>query len=1035
MPSLPQTALNARDAFSMSQSGLPSSTLPFTEDMPISQWQPTNDVDPDQNVSIFLDSAQRLIDSCMYYSDDSLNTKLRNFSSNSFSVLHHNVRGLISSYTEIESFLYSKSIKIVGLCETFLTPTNRDLFTFTGYSVVHRTRSVGRRGGGVSLLIESSLSYTERNDLSSSLTSAESIFIEIPREATAFNKTLIIGEVYRPPNGSKTNFINDLDNLLNSFDRSDTICYFMGDINIDLMVCDSDPDSINYINAFSRHAFYPLISRPTRLASGTLLDHIFTNSYACFSKGRFFSGVALTDLSDHFPVIHVYQTSCTAPSPSNSIIRFQLISERTISALRNKLGEIDWTDLLTINDVNSFYDRFLDRLSRAYNECIPVIEKRYKTNHKPWITHCISKSIKEKNRLYATYVKHPCEYSRERYRSYKNRLNHLLRVSERNYAREQLQKYSANLKNQWKVINSIIERKQHSRLPLLMRTDANQDALNDPNQIANEMNSFFVNAGISVIAQNPPSVTDPLSFLPNVNSSHSMYARPATEREISKIIDNLKNSACGTDQFKRKVIKEVKAQLIQPVLHLVNLSLKSGIFPEKLKDAVITPVFKKGSKELIGNYRPISVLNVFSKILEKVMYERLISYVEATQILYNRQFGFRKGCSTEMAVTEAVSIVTKALNEKSSILAVNMDLSKAFDTINHEILCRKLAKYGLSGNILRWFISYLSNRKQMVKYNNTLSTKLTVKCGVPQGSNLGPLLFILYINDLQTISDNCDAILYADDCNLFFKLNGNNFNSSPINDRLREFSDWFSCNHLALNTQKTNYMVFSGRRKVNITGININGSNLKQVTHCNFLGICVDQALTWKQHILATSRKIAKSIGILRKVSKKLSKSIMLQLYNSFIVPYLQYGITLWGASSKSSLEPIFVLQKKALKLALDLPMRTSTASLFQGPKIRPLRDLYKLYVAIFMYKYNTNALPACFSNYFVQNLNNHRYNTRSATLYRLPLFSTVSCQKSMLFQGPKLWNTIPAEIRQSASIATFKARMRVYLADSLNPL
>ena len=157
----------------------------------------------------------------------------------------------------------------------------------------------------------------------------------------------------------------------------------------------------------------------------------------------------------------------------------------------------------------------------------------------------------------------------------------------------------------------------------------------------------------------------------------------------------------------------------------------------------------------------------------------------------------------------------------------------------------------------------------------------------------------------------------------------------------------------------------------------------------------------------------------------------MLQLYNSFIVPYLQYGITLWGASSKASLEPIFVLQKRALKLALELPMRTRTATLFHEPKIRPLHDLYKLYVAIFMYKYNTNALPTTFSNYFVQNSNNHRYNTRSAPLYRLPLFSTVSCQKSILFQGPKLWNSIPVEIRHSASITTFKAKMRVYLAES----
>ena len=1028
MPS--HASLNVQNAGSEDRSGLPSSTLPITAEIPSSQWQPTNDVDPDQNVSIFRDSLQQLNDSCIYYSDDLLNIKLRNYPSNSFSVMHHNVRGLSGSYTEIESFLSSKSVKIVGLCETFLNPDNQHLYTFTGYHVVHKPRPNGRRGGGVSLCVERSLSFTERNDLSSLITTAESIFVEIPRSFNVFNRPLVIGELYRPPNTSKTNFINELGNLLNALDRNDANCYLMGDINIDLMVCDSDVDSMNYYNAFSRHAFFPLINRPTRLISGTLLDHIFTNSRACLGGGHFFSGIALIDLSDHFPVIHACQNSSTVSSPSNSTFQFQLINDHTISALKNKLRDVDWADLLTIDDVNIFYDRFSDRLSRCYTSCIPVIEKRCNANHKPWITASLCKSIKEKNRLYALSVKHPCQYSRERYRSYRNRLNHLLRISERDYAKDQLEKYSANIKNQWKVINSLIERKHRSPLPNLMCFDANSQALNDPKQIADEMNSFFINAGISIINQNSPSSTDPLSFLPDVHLSHSMYVRPATEREITKIIESLKNSSSGIDQFKPRVIKELKSELLKPILHFVNLSLKDGIFPEKLKEALITPVFKKGSKELAGNYRPISVLNVFSKILEKIMYQRLTSYLDATKILYDRQFGFRKGCSTEMAVTEAVTIVTQALNNKNSILSVNMDLSKAFDTINHEILCRKLAKYGLKGNTLNWFVSYLQNRQQIVKYNNTLSAKQTIKCGVPQGSNLGPLLFILYINDLHLICDNCDSILYADDCNLFFKLNRNDTNPTTINGHLSAFSDWFSCNHLALNTNKTNYMVFSGRRRVAIDGIKINGSDLKQVANNNFLGICIDQALSWKPHIQGTCRKLARSIGILRKVSKKLSKTIMLRLYNSFIVPYLLYGITLWGSSSHSSLEPMFILQKKALKLALNLPMRTRTVTLFREPRIRPLHDLYKLNVSLFMFKFHSHLLPNCFDNYFELNSSQHSHNTRSANLFRLPLFTSVACQRSILFQGPKLWNSIPTDIRQSVSIRTFKAQMRVYLTD-----
>ena len=1032
MPSSSPVDLSVND-FSGGRSGIPSSIMPSTFDLFTSQWQPTNVVDPDQNVSIFRDFSHQLSDSCAYYSDDSVSEKLLKSFPNAFSLMHYNVRGIISSYTEIESFLASKSITIVGFCETFLRPDNCDLYPFTGYHVVHKPRSNGQRGGGVSLLINEALSFNERNDLSSLLSHAESLFIEIPSKFMKSKKNVIVGEIYRPPNGNKASFVNEIENLLSSISNYE--CYLMGDFNIDLMVCDNDADSINYSNCFNRYCFYPLVNRPTRLASATLLDHIFTNSCQFLGDGHFFSAIVLIDLSDHLPIIHAWNTSPMPEKETHSTFKYQLINERSISALKEKLREIDWSDLLLIEDVNVFYERFHNRLSQVYFKHIPVIQKKNKAQHKPWITASLRKSINEKNKLYSQSVKYPCQYSRERYRNYKNRLNHLLRASERNYAREQFQKYSSNLKNQWRVINNLIERKQRPPLPSTMRLNADSDSISNPQLIADEMNSFFVNSGISVIGHNPPSATDPLSLIPDLCDLHMMYAAPSNEREIIKIIESLKNSSAGSDQLKPKVIKEVKSELLKPVLHLVNLSLKSGVFPEKLKEALITPVFKKGCKDLVGNYRPISVLSVFSKILEKIMYKRLLGYLDSTRILYERQFGFRKGRSTEMAVTEAVSIITRALNDKDSILAVNMDLSKAFDTINHDILCKKLGKYGISGNLLKWFVSYLSNRKQSVRYGNTLSSEQVIQCGVPQGSNLGPLLFILYINDLHLISDACDAILYADDCNLFFRFKRSNSNiDNQINNTLHAFSDWFSCNQLALNTAKTNYMVFSGRRRTQINGITINGTELNQVAQCHFLGLIIDQTLSWKPHVQATCRKLAKSIGILRKISNKLSKALMLQLYNSFVLPYIQYGITLWGASSNASIDSIYVMQKKALKVALCLPLRTSTEELFRNSKIRPVRELYTLYVSLFMYKFHRSQLPTCFDNYFEQNSIHHEHNTRSAGLYRLPLFSTKNCQQSILFKGPKIWSNIPDRIRQSSSLRTFKCRMRVYLADPQDP-
>jgi hypothetical protein len=375
-----------------------------------------------------------------------------------------------------------------------------------------------------------------------------------------------------------------------------------------------------------------------------------------------------------------------------------------------------------------------------------------------------------------------------------------------------------------------------------------------------------------------------------------MLARPATRDEIGKIIDSLKSTAAGYDQIKPCIIKAIKNVILTPITHLVNLSLKQGIFPNELKTAVVTPVYKKGLSNEINNYRPISVLSVFAKILEKIMYSRLVSFLDSVHILYPKQFGFRENHSTELAVTEAINIVTSSLNQKKLVLTVGMDLSKAFDTINHEILCNKLSKLGINGQPLNWFRSYLSNRKQMTRFNDSFSSIETVLCGVPQGSNLGPLLFILYINDIQHICDTCKAVLYADDCNLFFDFNANDSMIAPtVNAKLNEISEWFACNQLALNASKTNYIVFSGKRKIRIDGISVNGTILTHKNEVNFLGIIIDQTLSWRPHIEAICLKISKSTGVLRKINRHLSKTSMILLYNSLVLPYLQYGISIWG--------------------------------------------------------------------------------------------------------------------------------------------
>ena len=317
--------------------GHPSECMPTSDAFENSPWQATNDLDFDLNINIIRDAAYYLSTSCNYHSIQSLKSTFELHNSNALSLLHYNVRGIISSYDELENLLSLHPLKIIGLYETFLNESNMGLYHFSGYSALHKVRS-NRRGGGVALLLDNSLVYSERTDLSDLLPSAESVFAEL----TVNKKRVIVGEIYRPPSGNSTLFIEQFEALLSVVERERATCYLMGDMNINLMMCDTDRVAMDFLNCNCRHAFFPLINRPTRLPSATLIDHIYTNAYECLSGGRFTSGVLLLDLSDHLPVFHICAATKNDSSNRKTIFKFQLINDHTISSpvnLIKKRGE------------------------------------------------------------------------------------------------------------------------------------------------------------------------------------------------------------------------------------------------------------------------------------------------------------------------------------------------------------------------------------------------------------------------------------------------------------------------------------------------------------------------------------------------------------------------------------------------------------------------------------------------------------------------------------------------------------------------
>ena len=989
---------------------------------------PLFDIDPDIQYFNEVTSLNNFTQ-CDYYVED---TFLRMYQSDikcafPFSLIHVNIRSIPKHFDEWELYLQSLGhhFSIVGVTETWLNDQNVTNYDLSGYQHVYKCRS-DQRGGGVSLFVIDRISFHERRDLDINSNVMESVFVEIGKESLGRPRNTIIGLVYRPPNTDINIFNEQISEVLDRIKSEKKQVYLLGDFNINLLDANSHVPIAEFLDTLFSNFIFPSITKPTRVTktSCTLIDNIFHND---MNQSGMIKGVLFTEISDHFPVFLICPDELLDVEPKINGTRDYC--QTNIERFRSKLGALNWSLIFDEKDGEEAFNGFHTAFLEIYEKSFPYRKKptNYK-GRKPWLSLALRNSIKHKNKLYVRYLRNPTQENIEIYKVYKRNLQRLLRLSERKYYEEFIHDNKNNVKKLWGIIKQVINKGKNSSKSVNFNVGGK--VINDSYEISNGFNKYFANIAKDLARKIPKSSVDPLKFIPESNL-HTIAIDPVTENEVSNVIKSLKNSSStGYDGIQTEVIKSTFHAYLTPLTQVLNASLIQGFFPDKLKISKVVPLLKSGNPASFNNYRPVSVLPLFSKILEKLMHNRLMSFIDKHDILYQFQFGFRQHHGTNMTLITLVDKILSAIDNGDIVVGIFLDFKKAFDTVNHDILLRKLERYGIRGIAHNWIKDYLNKRQQFVCYNGSISSRTYVDIGVPQGSVLGPLLFLIYINDLANVSNNVFPVMFADDTNIFLRGREVNKTVKIMNTELTEIVVWLSANAISLNVEKTKYMIFrSLRKRIDQTEkLLIKGNVVERVSSIKFLGVMLDQTLSWNLHIQMVKNKLAKSIGILKLANKTLPKAIIKSLYFSFIYPHLVYCVEVWGNAADVHVSQLLKMQKRCIRLIKSVPPRTESAPLFKELGILKIHDIYRLYTMCFMFKFIKNLLPGIFDTMFTKNINIALRQTRQIHKLQVPRMKSTLYMKSLKYQGVIEWNNISEKIEHNCSYHSFKHSAKTFL-------
>lgn len=930
------------------------------------------------------------------------------------SVAHVNAESLFGHFDEFHDIFISSNFHIICVSESWLSSRVASTSVHLPGYTLFRTDRVGLTRGGVAVYVQSHLQTTVLSS-SGQHGRPEYMFLKVK----LFTESILIGVCYRPP---KVGFLCDFETALVDLLVDYKHVLILGDFNADLLSTRPASDVTIMRNIIESCNLTLLQSGATHHTGNThtLLDLVLTADPA---RVQTHGKTSVPGLSKHDLVYVVYKVR--TPRLSHRNVTYRDLNNLDFQALIDDAKIMPWSDVDNFSNVDDMVSHFNNMILTLFDKHAPLRTVRVKRPPAPWITPEIRSLMKERDAAWRRYKRTGDVLCKQTFRSLRNRVKQSIRNSKLRYAHS-IFSGENNSKSMWKNVK---------RFGIAARN--NQD--NCPKIPINELNGHFVNSGAPT---SQDAVKRHLSHLESQEppGPHVFQLRSVTLTEVKKAVARINTKAIGADGISIKFIKPILDIIIKPICSIFNRSINTSTFPSEWKLSHVLPLPKKSNPVSASDYRPISILPVLSKALERLVHQQVCSYMITNKLFDPFQSGFRAGHSTTTALLKVTDDIRLAMDKRLVTILLLFDFSKAFDSVNHKILLQKLRLLGFSPTALAWISSYLSGRLQKTLCSGIFSDPVAVTCGVPQGSVLGPLLFSIFVHDISKTLNFSKYHIYADDLQIYFHSSLSDLFTSIglVNSDVCSLVSWVNEHGLLLNAKKTQPIIIGSSRIMSkivfedVPNIVIGDVAVPYCRTVTDLGLVLNTTLSWTEQVTKTCNKVFAAMHTLKSSGWMLPFKMKELLVKSLVLPIFDYGSSVYCDVSVELASRLQRAQNYCVRYLFNLRRDDRVSAAYEQLGWLRLNETRKLHNLNLTFKIIRSGIPEYLSQSFVflSQISGRTSRINASTL-AIPRHSTVMYNRSFCVSSCRLWNALPEQLRTSVKFEVFKKGLRRWLVDS----